>query len=401
MISSGEADPGVHPADVLDRLDDEARDRLDPAGMLRAVASGGAQIREAAALISPESLATVAEDGRPRAVLVTGLGDSGQMGELAVALTGARCPVPVVSHHGERLPGWVGSVDLVIAVSCHGDDRETLSATDEALRRGARTVTVGAAGSPLAGRSVRGRAVHLPVASHGRAARANLWAMVVPVLLVLDAVGLLDVPPPALTATADRLDEIAARCGPAIELVDNPAKGLALQLTHTLPILWGASDLAAFAAARGAALLAENAKLPALHGAIPEVLRSQVAVFAGTFGALAGADRAGRGADAPLDRIFWDPVEDGPVHTVARLVVLRDTDELPEVALRAKAALQTADRFGVTGSELRADGEHVLQRLASLVGVLDFVSVYVALLQGIDPSPVEPILSAEKAAISR
>jgi glucose/mannose-6-phosphate isomerase len=50
-----------------------------------------------------------------------------------------------------------------------------------------------------------------------------------------------------------------------------------------------------------------------------------------------------------------------------------------------------AERYDVPSSELRATGEHPVLRLASLVAPLDFATVYLALAQGLDPTPVEPI----------
>ena len=181
-------------------------------------------------------------------------------------MAGRTCPVPVLAYRGYRLPGWVGPMDLVIAVSCSGSTEETLSAADEALRRGARLVTVGAAGSPLAERSAGGRAVHLPVDAQGRLPRANLWGLAVPVVMTLDAAGLADVPRGTLAALADQLDAAAERCGPVVDSLANPAKALALELAGSLPYVWGASDVANVAADRTAAQLAENAKYPAVHG---------------------------------------------------------------------------------------------------------------------------------------
>ena len=69
-------------------------------------------------------------------------------------------------------------------------------------------------------------------------------------------------------------------------------------------------------------------------------------------------------------------------------MLLRDTDERARGRpRRADASHRVAERYGVVSSELRAEGEHPLERLASLVAVLDFASVYLALLQGIDPTP--------------
>jgi glucose/mannose-6-phosphate isomerase len=273
-------------------------------------------------------------------------------------------------------------MDLVVAVSCSGETEETLAALVEAVRRGSRVVTVGAAGSSLAARSQDGRAVHLPVDARGRMPRANMWGLVVPVLLVMDAVGLTSVPRTELAALADQLDEASERCGPGADSSQNVAKQVALQLAGSLPYVWGASEVATVAATRFAGQLAENAKYPAVHGALTEVHHNQVVVMAGRFGLL--------GAEGD-DDIFRDRVEDPSPWPRMRLLLLRDTDEVPEVTRRAEATAPLAERYDVPVGELRAEGEHPVARLASLVAPLDFASVYLALLKGIDPTPIEPI----------
>ena len=133
-------------------------------------------------------------------------------------------------------------------------------------------MTVGAAGSPLAERSAGGRALHLPVDAQGRAPRASLWGLAVP---VVDGRW----PRPAWPTyrarscprLADQLDAAAERCGPVVDSLENPAKALALELAGSLPYVWGASDVADVAAAGSAAQLAENAKYPAVHGPLTEV----------------------------------------------------------------------------------------------------------------------------------
>ena len=233
--------------------------------------------------------------------------------------------------------------------------------------------------------------MHLRVDAHGRMPRANLWGLAVPVLLVLDAVGLVDVPRDLLARTADELDRIAERCAPGVDTLDNPAKTLALALAGSLPYVWGASDVANVAAARTVAQLAENAKYPGIAGALTEVHHNQVVVMAGVFGSLGG--------EVAEDDIFRDRVDDGPGWPRMRLLVLRDTDELPQVAARAAASHRVAEEYAVPSSELHAEGEHPLTRLASLVAPLDFATVYLALLQGIDPSPIAPIVALKGTSL--
>src|SRR4051812_46126299 len=115
--------------------------------MLRAVATSAAQIRSAVTSCREAGLDRLDELGRPRAVVVAGMGGSGIAGDVLAAMATPTAQVPVVVHREPGLPGWVGAADVVIAVSCSGGTQETLAATDEAIRRGATLVGIGATGS--------------------------------------------------------------------------------------------------------------------------------------------------------------------------------------------------------------------------------------------------------------
>ena len=114
--------PGAPDDAALD--DPEALARLDPAEMLRAVATAGAQVRESLVLHRGRRCSR-------RSPRTTGRGRSWWPAWAARASRptsprrwpAAACPVPVLAHRGYRLPGWVGPMDLVVAVSCSGTHR--------------------------------------------------------------------------------------------------------------------------------------------------------------------------------------------------------------------------------------------------------------------------------------
>ena len=367
---------------VLD--DPEALAAADPQEMLRAVATAGAQVRTAVgrAAEARADLDRVAADGRPRAVVVAGMGGSGASAEVLAAVAGPRCPVPIVAQRDYVLPGWVGPMDLVIGVSASGETEETLSAVDEAIRRGCRLMTVGSAGSALAGRAEQARALHLAVDTGDRKPRANLWALSVPLLVLADVLGLATVPTGSLERTADLLDELAGSYGPAVPAFDNPAKSLAIELAGSLPCVWGTSALAGVAAQRFANELSENAKMPAVVGVLPEAQHNEVVALAGRFGS---------GAPAHEDDLFRDRVDDEPGFPRMRLVLLRDDEEHQQVARGVPALVSLAEEHGVPLRELVSVPGPAVERLASLVAIGDFASVYLALLEGVDPTPIEPI----------
>lgn len=364
----------------------------DPAGMLPAIALGGAQVREAQALAREAGLERLREEGRPRAVVVAGLGTSGLAGDVLAALAGPTCPVPVLVWRRWGLPKWVGAADVVVTVSRSGRSEESLVATDEGLRRGARVVTVGAPGSPLASRAEQGRALHVAV-SPRRPARASFWGLSVPVLMVGHELGLLEVNGADLEATAQRLADVAETCRPGADSFVNPAKALALTLSGQVPVIWGTTEVTELAARRFADQLASTGKHPAMSGALPEVSRSQVAVLDGWFG-------SGRPGADPGD-IFRDRV-DSDDEVGLHLVLLRDVPqaEHPSAAHRAAAVEQLARSRGIGVTVLQAEGESTVERLASLVGVIDFAATYVALATGVDPSAMA-VVEELKAAVAR
>ena len=357
----------------------------DPEGMLPAVASAAAQVREAATLCTEAGIDLLANEDRPRAVVVLGMGGSGIAGDVLAAVASLTCPVPITSHRGHGLPTWVGAADLVIAVSCSGTTEETLSALDEAVRRGCRLVVVAAEGSPAHALATRGRALFVR-AAQGRQPRASVFSLSTPLLIAGHALGLLSCSREDVESTAVLLEQLATRNRVDADTVLNPGKTLGLSLLDRVPVIWGSSPLAGVAAYRMACQLNENAKVPATWGVLPEAGHNQVVAFDGPF---AAGERD----------IFADP-EEQVDRTRLHLVLLRDTEEHPALARRAVVCRDLARRRGIEVSELIAEGSSPFQRLASLFAVGDWASTYLALAQGIDPTPVDAITEL-KAALSR
>ncbi|MGH8889221.1 MAG: SIS domain-containing protein [Acidothermaceae bacterium] len=362
-------------------LDDPERlAAADPSGMLRIVASSGAQVREAATYAAEAGVETLAGE-RPRAVVLSAVGSSAACCEVLSALVADDVPIPVVEASGPGLPRWVGPLDLMIAISRSGTARPTMEAVAEAGRRGCRVVTIAGAGSPLAGLSDRVHGLQLPVDKAARHTRASLWSLAVPLFSVAHALGLAAVPADEIERAADRLDAVAEACRPGSESFVNPAKRLALEIAGNLPIVWGAGSLCRTAAKRFARQLHANAKYPALDGGLQEAAHGSVALFDGPFAASSPAD------------VFHDPFEDEtPQSLPLRVVLMRDSDASDHDNALSRAAEQLAEERGIRTSELLADSGRPIERLAQLVALGDFASVYLGLGLRLDPSPTRAVL---------
>jgi glucose/mannose-6-phosphate isomerase len=373
---------------LLDNAD--ALAAADPGGMLRATASAGAQVRESATLAAEANLSTIADEGRPRAVVVAGQGTAALSGDVLATIAGPRCPVPVLVHRSSGVPGWVGAADVVIAVSGSGRSPEALAAAEAAARRGSRLVAIGPPDTELQSMAERARSPFIPIPRRAPA-RASIWSLTVPVMLAARALSLVKLNEADLAETAARLDADAERCRPSAESFVNPAKSLALDLAGSVPIVWGSSPLAAVAARRFGDTLSANARYPVVAGALGEAGRGSVGLLDGVYGGLAEADRD----------IFADPGEESDGSTRLRVVVLRDggltenEDSEPEPTAveerRAEALEEIAGRRGVRVSVLTAEGGSPLERLASLIAVPDFASIYLAMAHGLDPMAVPAV----------
>lgn len=370
----------------------ESLEALDSRGSLRALATAGAQVRRAIVAAREAGTDRVAGGDRPRSVLVASLGGSSVVCDVLDVLAEPGSPVPLTTRREAPLPGWIGPLDLVIAVSLSGRAQGPLALAAEAARRGASLLTVGAPDSPLADICARGRGVHVDVANPAPTSRAALWSMLTPVLLAADRLGLINCSEAVLERVADLLDERAEECRPSSESFVNPAKILAVGLAETVPVVLGDGALTGVAASRAAAMLARTARMPATHGALPDAASQVVACFDGPFSGSGGAAPDG-GRD-----LFADPFLDAPPTPQLGLLMLRDHPAVPgqpgspehlaglEAGRLAEAVADSARDAGVRVWEVEALGGHPIERLASLISITDYAATYLALGLGLDPA---------------
>ncbi|MGW1871372.1 SIS domain-containing protein [Streptomyces mauvecolor] len=362
----------------------EALARADRRGLLRGAAEAGARVRTAARHAAEAGIAGLKPEGRPRSVLIAGPGTAAAgVADLITALAGASAPVTRLESTGVApaagalrwsLPGWAGSVDLLLITTTDGTEPGLAVLAEQAYRRGCNVVAVAPQRSPLAEAVDGVHGLVVPMASApfepdeaemSAASPGALWSLFTPLLALLDRVGLLSAPPETIEKVAARLDRTAERCGPAIATYSNPAKTLASELAESLPLIWTEGAGAASAGRRFAAVLSELSGHPALAAELPEALPAHGVLLAGSLAA---------GADP--DDFFRDRVEE-PEHLHARVVLLRDR---PVGGLSAApAARELALSHDTPISELEPEEGNELECLAELLAITDFATVYLTI----------------------
>jgi hypothetical protein len=325
-------------------LDDEAA--LARADLrLRTLAESGARVRREAVAAEDAIRAAVGSLGetRPRAVVAAGP-DS----RLLRAVLEPVCPVPFLAWPGPGLPGWAGSLDLVVVLAPEGRDAATAGGVAEAVRRGCQLVVAAPPESLVAGHAVGRYATVLPTATGDQLATA------VVMLELLDRLQLGPATDPDVVAGA--LDEVAVQCSPHRDLAVNPAKILAIAIADTNPMFWGGTVLAARAGRR----IAESVRRATGRTALAADAEHLLPVLEAT----------------PRADVFADPLLDGSGDRRPALVVLDDRsgDELAQETRRQLVA--TADAHDVRVETLSAAAEGEVARYAELLATGTYAAEY-------------------------
>jgi glucose/mannose-6-phosphate isomerase len=345
--------PGVIPLDGPEAF---ARDGL---GLIAGVGDSVAAFDEARAAAEAVELPWPAEVVTD--VAICGMGGSAIAADL---VTGAYREVllrPVTTVRDYHLPGWISDTTLVILSSYSGGTEETLTAASQALERNALCVAVTSGGKLGSFYAAEGVPV-VPVAP-GMQPQAALLRMMVPLLVLLDRHALT---PPLTSDLEEARATVAAAVaawGPDVPEAENPAKRLARTFEGRVPLIWGA-ELTAPLAVRWKGQFNENAKIPAYASALPELDHNEIVGFAGM---------------------------PEPLAAMAHLVMLRDPRQHRQVQRRFDLTRELVEAHVADVTSISSEGQGALARMLDLVMLGDYVSLYLALLRGVDPGPVEMI----------
>lgn len=338
----------------------------DPADMLGATATLPAQLPdglERAGRVRAELEAAWPRDrtASPRSLVVCGMGGSGVGADLLPAAADVHAPVAAVK--GYDLPTWVSDEDRVVCVSYSGATAETLSCFSQAIDRSVVAAVI-TTGGELAERA---RAEGIPVVElpAGMQPRAAVGVIFGALLGVAEALGVVE----DAASTIDEAVQGASLVidqhvgtGPEHATDEPPALGFARQLHDRVIVVSGAGHTEAVAH-RWKAQVNENSKVPCFANAYPELCHNELVGW--EFARATGAS--------------WALVE---------LLPFEASD-----AIRARFDITRrliADSLDV---DLRFEPRSRSRAAATFEQLAwgDYVSTYLALLRGIDPTPVDRI----------
>jgi glucose/mannose-6-phosphate isomerase len=344
-------------------LDRTAIDAVDSSRMFDDILGLPDQLRDALWRVESADLQPVDAAG---GMIVAGMGGSSIGGSLARAALGDRAMRPIVMARGYGLPAWTAPDTMVLCSSYSGNTEETLAAYEAARALGAHVV-VATTGGKLAheARSDDVPVIPLPGGFQPRAAVAYSLVAALEVAAICGAGERLHA---EIDVAAAHTEDLIGRWAPGGSEEDFP-KELARGLHRTVPQIAG-SELTAPIAYRWKTQINENAKTPAFVHELPELDHNEIVGWQ-------AASELGR-----FSAVFLD-----------------DSDLHPRIRQRVELTRGLIASDAAATFRVETRGTTPTERLLSLLFLGDLVSFYVAVLRGVDPTPV-PVIDSLKSALA-
>lgn len=298
-------------------------------------------------------------------IVYAGMGGSALAALMAQVWPALKLPFIVVRDY--NLPAFVGKDTLVIVASYSGNTEETLSALAEAQDKGASIVVI-AGGGKLQEAAQAGNypMVLLPKAEQPRyAVLANFKAL----LTILEAVDALQDSKimAALPVAAKFLEQSIAAWTAEVPTAKNLAKQIALELMGKSIVVYSGPKLSA-AAYKWKISFNENAKHVAWVNQLSEFNHNEF--------------------------IGWSKQ---PVDKPYAVIDLRSNLEHPRIQKRFEVGARMLSGLRPEPIVVQAQGKTLLEQMLYTSAFGDFVSIYLALLSGINPAPVDLVEKFKKA----
>jgi glucose/mannose-6-phosphate isomerase len=297
---------------------------------------------------------------KPRSIIVAGMGGSAIGGELLKDWAYNRIDVPIEICREYSLPAYADEDTLVFVSSYSGETEETLSALLDALKRKCMIACI-SSGGKLVEFAQKLSLQHVRVPS-GMAPRATLPYMFMPMPIILQNIGLTSRVESEASEAIKVLRQISAENLPEVKTSDNFSKTLASSVDKTVPAVYGFGIYRAVAQ-RFKTQFNENSKNPAKWEYFPELDHNEIVGWE-------AADKFAK----------WFSV-----------IFIRDIEEPIEIHQRIETTKEIMSRTKLRLLEVQSRGASSLAKMASVICIGDFVSVYLAVLRGVDPTPVDTI----------
>ena len=345
---------------ILDQK--ETIQKNDPRNMLKAIHDFSKQMKHAEEIGLSVSLdSNLGKDLTQ--IVFSGLGGSAIGADFIRSYLTYESPIPIFVNRHYQLPRFVDEKTLLIVSSYSGDTEETLSSLKQGIKQGAKILAITSGGELT--RQAGQHSFPVIKIPGGMSPRAALGYSAIPLLVALSKIGFKEAYKASELKEAISLIQTLAESqyGVTVPFEHNLAKQLASACFKKYPIIYAGIDYFDVVALRWRGQIEENAKALASHHVLPEMNHNEL--------------------------VGWrNPKE---LLKECTAIFLKDSSDHQRVKTRMNLTKGVVERYAGKAFELSSQGKGLLARMFSLVHLGDWLSLYLATLYQVDPTPVEVI----------
>jgi glucose/mannose-6-phosphate isomerase len=330
---------------------------VDKSGMLADLVETPHYCRDA---IKRANHVSVPKELEPNNIVVIGMGGSAIGGEILHDWFRDMLPIPIEVCRDYTLPAYINEDTLVFVNSYSGNTEETLTAFLTAIQRKS-NVTAITSGGQLESFCKIMQIPHM-IIPKGLQPRVAIPYLFFPLPVIMEKMGIISKIDNELEETIKILERMTKANAPNVPTKNNKAKQLATELMDTIPVIYGFREYNSIAQ-RLKAQFNENSKVPSKFDVFPELNHNETV-----------------GYEAPESLT--------KKHSI---ILIRDPKEPPEIRNRIETTTNLVFNRANKVIEITADGKGKLTKMFSVLCTGDFASVYLAILQNRDPTPVKII----------
>ncbi|NOZ63367.1 MAG: bifunctional phosphoglucose/phosphomannose isomerase [Caldiserica bacterium] len=289
-------------------------------------------------------------------IMISGLGGSAIAGDILAGYLRDECPYPIYVNRSYTIPEWVDEKTLTFLISYSGNTEETLSSFHKAREKKSQIIGISSDGELK--KLCEGENIPFLEVPPGFPPRAALGYLFFSLLAALKILGVWS-DSGEVKEVEEMLLALSREFSP--EESDNLALHIAQGIKGSVPIIYSTSDYFYSVAMRWKTQINENAKNPCYWCVFPELDHNEI--------------------------MGWEGVENG----VFSIVLLMDEKEAPRMQKRIENTIKVIGEERIKVIKVYSRGKGLLARIFSLIYIGDWVSLYLGILNQVDPTEIKSI----------
>ncbi|MGH2574974.1 MAG: bifunctional phosphoglucose/phosphomannose isomerase [Ignavibacteria bacterium] len=293
-------------------------------------------------------------------IIISGLGGSAIGGDLLRSVLWYELKIPIYVNRNYKIPSFADKSTLTIISSYSGNTEESLSAYNEAKDYNCKIICLSSGGNlSLLAENDGNLLIKIP---KGYQPRCALGYSFIPLLILMFKLGFISNKSRDILRIRDSIKN-RSKLYTNFDDSQNYALKIAKLLKGKLPVIYSSSDLLDVVNLRWRCQISENSKTLAFGNLLPEMNHNEI--------------------------VGWQ--ENPALLKNLAVISLIDKEDHVRIQKRNEITIKLISDLAALAIELDGEGESKLERIFDLIYLGDWVSFYLAILNKIDPTPVEKI----------